>query len=90
MKLRCLFVFCECAFRIFSQIKNDNTTLFQLNLTSTESCSIYEQNGVKLLNLENAMNLHPNGKDTSFYFENNNDFEVKIEFDEHLYYEFDL
>ena len=90
MKLHLSFLFfASVHFAFFSQIKNDNIHSFSAKLDfNSNPVQIYEQNGVRIIaNLENAMNhLLEWKRTTSFTFENNNDFEVKIEFDEHLYY----
>ena len=77
-------------FAFFTQIKNDNTHSFSAKLDfNSNPVQIYEQNGVRIIaNLEkcNEPSIGMEKDYIFFTFENNNDFEVEIEFDEHLYY----
>ena len=92
MKLRLLFLFfTSLQFAVLSQVKNDKTSSFSAQLDFHSNVSqIYEQNGIRIIaNLEkcNEPSIGMEKDYIFFTFENTNDFEVKIEFDEHLYYD---
>lgn len=92
MKSHLLFLFFTCLhFAFFSQIKNNNTNSFSAQLEFHSNASqIYEQNGIRIIaNLEkcNEPSIGMEKDYIFFTFENTNDFEVEIDFDEHLYYD---
>ena len=92
MKLHLSFLFfASVHFALFSQIKNDNTHSFSAQLDfNSNPVQIYEQNGIRIIaNLEkcNEPSIGMEKDYIFFNFENTNDFEVKIEFNEHLYYD---